>query len=114
MICSMADYDFWAGLQAVESPARVGHSTRFREWSKVLRLDPCAYCGRPLSGTVDHITPHKMDPALDTPENLTGACVSCNGEKGERRSLLSMLSCARFAPPRVTTLRDKLRAERAA
>lgn len=82
-----AGYDFWAQLEYPIDPPRVGRSTVHGEWAKVLRLDPCAYCGLP-SVAVDHITPHKFDVDRDTPENLTGACNSCNGLKGDRLSLL--------------------------
>lgn len=72
----------------VPRAAQVGQSTRYETWARVLRRDPCAYCGA-RGGTVDHIVPgHAAE--WDVPENLTGACQSCNGTKGRDRTLLDM------------------------
>ena len=52
-------------------------------WMLILRLDPCAYCGRRPSGTVDHIKPRRYpDRETNTWVNMTGACASCNSNKG--------------------------------
>ena len=65
-------------------------------WSDVLRLDPCSFCERRESGTVDHIVP-KSSPARDTNTwlNLTGCCPGCNVSKKSRPLLLWMRSRAR-------------------
>jgi 5-methylcytosine-specific restriction endonuclease McrA len=46
----------------------------------------CAYCNEqlgPRSATLDHIIP-KVLGGLTVPENLCGACITCNGSKGHR------------------------------
>lgn len=64
-------------------------------WLKVLRADPCAYCGRLPSETVDHVVPTNPDVpntktvcamnaavlSKTTWLNLVGACASCNTGK---------------------------------
>ena len=60
-----------------------------RRWrdAVLLRSDYCcAYCNEqlgPRSATLDHITP-KVLGGLTVPENLCGACITCNGSKGHR------------------------------
>jgi hypothetical protein len=53
----------------------------------LLRSDYCcAYCNEqlgPRSATLDHIIP-KVLGGLTVPENLCGACITCNGSKGHR------------------------------
>ncbi len=72
-----------------------GESHR-QAWMRLLRADPCAYCGRSLAElpveqrTVDHIVP--QDPLASTPAlggkyswlNLTASCSACNGSKGNQ------------------------------
>lgn len=50
--------------------------------------DPCAYCGG-AGGTIDHIVPISRG-GDSAPENLTGACRSCNISKSNK-SLLGYL-----------------------
>lgn len=58
-------------------------------YKRVLRKDPCAYCGGP-SGTIDHITPRSQGgPNRHT--NLAAACQRCNSRKADR-SLLTFLT----------------------
>lgn len=68
--------------------------SHYEWWQRLLRLDPCAYCGRE-GGTVDHIEPRT--PLIDyrgisgSPHswtNLTGACDRCNSSKGHKNLLL--------------------------
>lgn len=70
-------------------------------WMAILRLDPCAYCGRLPGGTVDHIEPQKM-PLRDTHTwlNMTAACSGCNAGKRDRSMLeyLRRKSSGRRAP----------------
>ena len=60
-----------------------------RRWrdAVLLRSDYCcAYCNEqlgPRSATLDHIIPKVMG-GLTVPENLCGACITCNGSKGHR------------------------------
>lgn len=64
---------------------------RMDRWRKVLRRDPCAYCGFPAVplNTIDHIRPQKHGHAL-TWANATSACSKCNARKGHA-SLLRFL-----------------------
>lgn len=60
-------------------------------WLRMLRADPCAYCGGP-GGTVDHVDPRSRSArGLGTAHgwiNTVGACAPCNGRKGDRPLLL--------------------------
>jgi hypothetical protein len=84
-------------VQRAESAPR----TSVAEFRRVLRRDPCAYCGSTDSRrTVDHIQPRCIGGG-DEPENLTAACQSCNSSK-QRSPLLLFLGWKRardeFAP----------------
>jgi len=72
-----------------------------RMWEKALRLDPCAYCGQPRSGTVDHITPRAQGGGKYDMYNMTGACETCNRRKdknGEQhQSILQFMAGRRQA-----------------
>lgn len=59
------------------------------EYAKVLRGDPCSYCGAPMAH-IDHIDAIARggDGAWD---NLTAACGFCNSSKSTRRLLDFML-----------------------
>ena len=64
---------------------------RRERWWKVLRRDPCAYCGerhKRRDMTVDHIVPKAKGGGHW--ENVTGACRPCNSDKGPM-SLLDFL-----------------------
>jgi 5-methylcytosine-specific restriction endonuclease McrA len=63
--------------------------SQLREYA-YLRLDPCAYCGRPAGGTIDHIVGLAVG-GTPTAENLTGACRACNEAKGRRWPMLVLL-----------------------
>ena len=65
-----------------------GHGAR---WMRLLRLDPCAYCGA-RSGTVDHVEP-RCRPNRTTHRwvNWVGACARCNHAKRDRALLLFLL-----------------------
>ncbi len=60
-----------------------------REYAKILRRDPCSYCGNG-AGEVDHIVPIATRPDGSW-ENLTSACRGCNARK-HARSLLVFLA----------------------
>jgi 5-methylcytosine-specific restriction endonuclease McrA len=79
-------------------PERVRHNNYLRKarmtwardeaaiaFAKVLRRDPCSYCGKP-GGTIDHIVPiahggiHEVD-------NLAAACLQCNTSKATQSAL---------------------------
>lgn len=74
-------------------------------WMRVLRGDPCAFCGRQMfsipcpyfeGGTVDHIEPRSRSVSglggAHTWLNYTAACGPCNSRKSDRPMLLWMLS----------------------
>ena len=69
-------------LQAPDTDTFEAHLT--------LRADPCAYCGRPRSGGIDHIVP-VSDGGTDALDNLTGACASCNSGKSAKPLLEYLL-----------------------
>ncbi|MBV9922756.1 MAG: HNH endonuclease [Pseudonocardia sp.] len=56
------------------------YNAEARAWVSVIVNDPCAYCGTPLGGTVDHIMALTRGGSDDW-TNLTGACSSCNARK---------------------------------
>lgn len=60
------------------------------DFADVLRGDPCAYCSAP-SVALDHIHPRILG-GPNGPENLTGACKSCNSRKGGMSLLLFLLA----------------------
>lgn len=57
-----------------------GSSSKQPHFSKLLRKDPCSYCGLPKSGTVDHIVPLTHGGANNL-SNMAGCCFSCNQSK---------------------------------
>lgn len=57
------------------------------DWSDVLRLDPCAYCGYD-GGTVDHIEPRGRGGPYAPSRNGTGSCSQCNNAKANTSLLL--------------------------
>jgi 5-methylcytosine-specific restriction endonuclease McrA len=59
-------------------------------WLEVLDADKCAYCGGP-GGTVDHIVPLFAGGDF-VPDNLTGACRSCNSTKHTKSLLIYLLT----------------------
>jgi 5-methylcytosine-specific restriction endonuclease McrA len=60
-----------------------------RYWLRVLRADPCSYCGD-LGGHIDHIVPISRG-GPHCVSNLTSACRACNSSKN-RRPLLAFLN----------------------
>ncbi len=63
-------------------------------WTTILRADPCVYCGTYFQGitgaTVDHITP-KSAGGTDHWINLSGACKTCNSQKGSMSLLMFLV-----------------------
>lgn len=84
----------------------LGARARSKQWRKVLRRDPCSYCGARADEhglvadkdgahvmTIDHIVPRSMDKGgrYKPPfENAAPACLKCNQIKGSK-SLLEFL-----------------------
>lgn len=72
---------------------RLDGETHREAWHRILRGDPCSYCGRAIEGTVDHVEP--IDPLVSRRgiggkhdwTNLVGACAACNHRKGNRALL---------------------------
>lgn len=67
----------------------LGHNVESVEYAEIIRLDPCVYCGR-SGGTVEHIRP-KAAGGGNEPENLAGACGSCNASKNDKPLLIFLL-----------------------
>lgn len=53
-----------------------------REYVKILRKDPCAYCGA-ASEHIDHIVPFAKDGPTKW-DNLAPACAACNHRKSDK------------------------------
>lgn len=63
-------------------PANPRGSRDVTYYGRIVRRDPCSYCGG-RGGTRDHIIPKSSGREhFHVADNLTGACVSCNGAKG--------------------------------
>lgn len=58
-----------------------------RRYLNALALDPCAYCGQPATD-LDHIQP--KGAGVDSWDNLTSACGTCNKRK-QRVTLLGFM-----------------------
>ena len=75
-----------------------GESHR-QAWQRVVRADPCAYCGRrSAAGTVDHIEPRSRPARLGRAAggvhswlNYAAACPPCNRAKADRPLLTFLL-----------------------
>lgn len=81
------------------SPLREDGETHSNAWRRLLRADPCAYCGGP-GGSVDHIVPRaSRRQGVERWTNLVGACERCNGHKRDR-PLLMFLRIRRVSAPR--------------
>jgi hypothetical protein len=68
-------------------PLRRDGERHYDAWLRMLRSDPCAYCGGE-GGTVDHVEPRsRAARGLGSVHgwiNTVGACQPCNGRKGDR------------------------------
>lgn len=62
----------------MNSEARWVRSWDDEVWARVLRRDPCTYCGD-ASDSVEHVDPRGP---RSTVKNGVGACRSCNHERG--------------------------------
>lgn len=66
-----------------------------RRWLLAHYGPTCAYCGRtfkPLSITLDHVTPRRGQSAYDRRDNLVLACKGCNGAKADKPFLVFLLA----------------------
>lgn len=66
-----------------------GEKRDLHEWARILRNDPCAYCGSPVEA-IDHIHPVALGGEHRW-SNLTGACHDCNRRKSAK-TLLAFLA----------------------
>ena len=93
-----AGHPLGAGFPSGAPLRRDGQSHR-DGWMSVVRRDPCAYCGVPAAGTVDHIEPQRGRPCsgiggVHTWLNFAAACESCNGRKGSEDMLMFLAARA--------------------
>jgi 5-methylcytosine-specific restriction endonuclease McrA len=65
------------------------HDPEAVEYARLVRRDPCSYCGGP-GGSVDHVVP-SVHGGPNVWDNFTGVCSSCNQSK-RSRSLLEFLA----------------------
>ncbi len=69
------------------SPLRTDGERHYDAWLRILRGEPCAYCGGP-GGTVDHVEPRARAArgigSAHSWLNVVGACARCNGAKRDR------------------------------
>ena len=69
------------------APLRRDGERHYDAWLRIVRSEPCAYCGGP-GGTVDHVEPQARAPrGVGTAHswlNVVGACGPCNGAKRDR------------------------------
>lgn len=73
-------------------PMRRDGERHYDAWLRMLRADPCSYCGGP-GGTVDHVEPRCRAPrglgrSAHAWVNTVGACGPCNSRKSDRPLLL--------------------------
>lgn len=59
-----------------------------RVWKKIIRRDPCSYCGKPATkiypSTADHIIPRSSLIEECNWENFVPACSACNNKKADK------------------------------
>jgi 5-methylcytosine-specific restriction endonuclease McrA len=74
------------------SSLRMDGESHAAAWKRVLRSDPCVYCGELTSTTIDHIHP-RSQRRIGTERwvNWAGACPRCNHAKRDTPLLLFML-----------------------
>lgn len=73
----------YMGYCRVQTASRSGYGSfdpRQRKDNRILRGDPCAYCGSRENITADHITP-RAHGGPNAFNNLTAACYSCNNAR---------------------------------
>lgn len=70
------------------STLRLDGESHRQAWLRIIRADPCAYCGGP-GGTVDHVVPRSRGlPGTYDWSNVVGACQTCNENKADSDLLL--------------------------
>lgn len=90
----------WSGYGRMKRARRAGvFFCGFEDdaaWHKIVTADPCPYCDKRTSGTVDHVQP-LGERGDHSPENIVGACRKCNTRKSDH-SLLHYLAIKRDFP----------------
>lgn len=61
------------------------------DWLKIIRRDPCSYCGSYDNPQVDHVVPITAGGGLEW-DNLACACKSCNSSKHAKPLLAWLVS----------------------
>jgi HNH endonuclease len=69
-----------------------GTDTPAGAFRKMLKADPCAYCGRRRGGTIDHIVPRGSGGISAPSLNGTGSCFRCNNMKSDTPLLEFLLN----------------------
>lgn len=81
---------------------RLDGETHRQAWQRILRQDPCAYCDKTDSGTLDHIEPKSKRArgigGKHSWVNYTAACPSCNFHKTDTPMLHFLLARAKPTP----------------
>lgn len=95
------------------APLRLDGERHYDAWLRLLRLDPCAYCGTPGAGTVDHVEPRSRAArglgGAHSWLNVVGACARCNGAKAARPLVAFLLTRAQATDGRTRPCRrDRL------
>lgn len=77
-----AGHPLGRGMPRGRSLREDGESHR-EAWMRLIRLDPCAYCGRRPASTIDHIIPSSKARPGEGHNwlNYTAACEPCNRSK---------------------------------
>jgi hypothetical protein len=65
-------------------------------WSRILRRDPCSYCGTYAMPTIEHVTPGRGKS--NSVENRVAACHTCNHARGATKLLWYLLERRRGVP----------------
>lgn len=76
------------------SPLREDGESHLEAWARIVRMDPCAFCGEVGVGTLDHIEPRSRSArglgGSHSWLNYAGACERCNGSKRDLPLLVFM------------------------
>nr|WP_320670781.1 HNH endonuclease [Patulibacter sp. DM4] len=79
-------------------PLRLDGERHYDAWLRLLRADPCAYCGARTgtARTIDHVEPRSRSTrGIGSAHgwiNVVAACQRCNGAKADRPLLLFLLT----------------------
>lgn len=74
--------------KAMRNPEKWGSAAHHPGFKQALLNDPCVYCGE-SSETMEHVVPQSAGGKAAN--NLVGACLTCNNERGSKPFLLWMM-----------------------